>query len=490
MKFDIGEKVRQMFLNWLNINPASEQTFVLNERTGLMADILRAKLWYRGDAYELSQFFKQLGCGTNSFWGSVPDNEKVRKIHSGLPAIIADTLAYIVYSDMDDIAVEGEKGRAAFENISQNTDFTALVGKAIVDTLVEGDGAFKISVDDTLSLTPIVEFVGADKIEYRYLRGVLSEVIFRSAHEDGNRIYQLEEHYCRGYIESRLYDHSGHEVSLDSVPCLAGIEPRVEFAGDYIMAVPLKFYVSKKYPGRGKSIFDGGKSDCFDALDEVISQWWDAIRMGRVKQYIPDNMIPRNAENGSVGKLNQFGNNYITISQPLQEGVTPKIEVVQPDIKYDAFVSSYTNCLLMCLQGLVSPATLGIDVGKMSSADAQREKKDVTGNTRNTITTALEKALPELVSAVLKTYDNMQGKAPEEYEVSVDFGEYGAPDFDSRVETVGKASTYGIMSVETQVEELWGSSKEDEWKAGEVKRIMQEKGLADGATSAVGDELA
>lgn len=290
--------------------------------------------------------------------------------------------------------------------------------------------------------------------------------------------------------ERRLYDHSGHEVRLDSVPCLAGIEPRVEFSGDYIMAVPLRFYASKKYPGRGKSIFDGGKSDCFDALDEVISQWWDAIRMGRVKQYIPDNMIPRNAENGSVGKLNQFGNNYITISQPLQEGVTPKIEVVQPDIKYDAFVSSYTNCLLMCLQGLVSPATLGIDVGKMQSADAQREKKDVTGNTRNTITTALEKALPELVSAVLKTYDNMQGKAPEEYEVSVDFGEYGAPDFDSRVETVGKASTYGIMSVETQVEELWGSSKEDEWKAGEVKRIMQEKGLADSTTSAVGDELA
>ena len=65
-----------------------------------------------------------------------------------------------------------------------------------------------------------------------------------------------------------------------------------------------------------------------------------------------------------------------------------------------------------------------------------------------------------------------------------------APDFDSRVETVGKASAYGIMSVETQVEELWGSSKEDDWKAAEVKRIMQEKGLADGSTSAVGDEFA
>lgn len=87
------------------------------------------------------------------------------------------------------------------------------------------------------------------------------------------------------------------------------------------------------------------------------------------------------------------------------------------------------------------------------------------------------------------TYDNMQGKAPETYEVTVDFGEYGAPDFDSRVETVGKASTYGIMSVKTQVEELWGSSKEDDWKAAEVKRIMQEKGLTEGEPTAVGDEL-
>lgn len=143
----------------------------------------------------------------------------------------------------------------------------------------------------------------------------------------------------------------------------------------------------------------------------------------------------------------------------------------------------------MCLQGLVSPATLGIDVGKMSSADAQREKKDVTGNTRNTITAALEKVLPQLISATLKTYDNMQGKSPDDYEPIVSFGEYGAPDFGSRVETVGKASTYGVMSVETQVDELWGSSKDDEWKQEEVKRILHEKGIEQGDENAVADEV-
>lgn len=71
----------------------------------------------------------------------------------------------------------------------------------------------------------------------------------------------------------------------------------------------------------------------------------------------------------------------------------------------------------------------------------------------------------------------MQKKAPENYDVTVSFGEYGAPDFDSRVETIGKASTYGIMSVETQVDELWGSSKDDNWKQSEVQRIMSERGL-------------
>lgn len=478
-----------MIQNWLNIIPASEQSISLMENMTFNTEVLRSQIWYRGDADELTQFFKQLnkfGAKT-SFWESIPVNEKVRKIHSGLPAIIVDTLAYIVKSDLDNIEIS----RPEWEEISQAVDFENVIGKSIADTLVEGDGAFKISVDTGVSPYPIVEFIGADRVEYEYQRGILTAVVFKTEYTVKSKRYVLYERYGKGFIESRLYDGNGNEYELSTVPELEGIPPAAEFDGDHIMAVPLKFYDNKKFYGRGKSIFSGGKSDCFDALDEVISQWWDALRMGRVKQYIPESMIPRNPENGSLNSPNRFGNDYISTDTPLQEGVAPKIEVVQPDIKYDAFVSSYTNALLMCLQGLVSPATLGIDVGKMSSAEAQREKKDVTGNTRNTITNALEKALPKLIEAILYTYDNMQNQPPKDCgEIIVSFGEYGAPDFDSRVETVGKASTYGIMSVETQVDELWGSSKDDEWKSEEVKRIMQEKGLVEGEPPAVGDELA
>lgn len=480
-----------MIQNWLDIVPASEQSITLMESTAFNTEVLRAQMWYRGDADELIQFFKQLNKygDKTGFWESVPQNEKdkIRKIHSGLPAVIVDTLAYIVKSDLDVVDIK----RSEWEDIAKKIDFENLVGKSVVDTLVDGDGAFKISVDTDISQYPIIEFVGANRIEYEQSRGIVTAVIFKTIYTVESSRYVLYERYGKGFIESKLYNYSGNEVPLNTVKQLEGIDPLTVFDGDYIMAVPLKFYTSKKFAGRGKSIFDGGKSDCFDALDEVVSQWWDALRMGRVKQYIPKSMLPVDPENGSLGPADYFGNSYIEIDAPIQETVAPKIEVIQPDIKYESFLSSYTNAMLMCLQGLISPATLGIDVGKMSSADAQREKKDVTGNTRNTITSALEKALPKLIEAIMYTYDNMRDKAPEDCrDITVSFGEYGAPDFDSRVETVGKASSYGIMSVETQVDELWGSSKDDEWKASEVERIKSEKGFIQGNDTAVGDELA
>ena len=472
----IGERVREKVKNWLRLNPAPQQSFNINEYTTRETEIIRSQLWYRGDANELFQFFHQLNGVQGSFWGSVPSDSSVRKVHSGIPAIIADTLAYIVKSDMDGIEAPDE-----WDDIAKNIDFVETVGKAIIDTLVEGDGAFRVSADgDKIELG----FVGASRCEYED-----DEVIIHTEYSAKKRTYMLSERYGKGFIESRLYDENGHEVPLSTVPDLVKVQPYIVFNGGYCLAVPLRFYASKKYKGRGKSIFDGGRSDCFDALDEVISQWWDAVRQGRVKQYIPESMMPRNPNDGSLLAPNQFGNNYISVSAPLIEGVNnQEIKTVQPEIRYEAFVSAYTNALLMCLQGLVSPATLGIDVGKMSSADAQREKKDVTGHTRNTITAALENVLPKVINAVFMTLDNIHNTEPIEREVTVSFGEYGAPDFDSRVETVGKAATYGIMSTETQVDELWGGSKDDEFKAAEVQRIKTEKGIMPASEPSVGGE--
>ena len=156
--------IKEMLQNWLEIVPAQGQRVRIEENTTFAQEALRNKLWYRGDAAEIEQYYKQTEqygyCTGARFWAAVPETESVRKIHSGLPARIVDTLAYIVKADMEQVDF-GEDTQAAgkWEQIEADFDFRALVGKAIRETLVTGDGAFKISVDTDLSDYPIVEFV-------------------------------------------------------------------------------------------------------------------------------------------------------------------------------------------------------------------------------------------------------------------------------------------------------------------------------------------
>ncbi|MNW54755.1 hypothetical protein D3C74_323720 [compost metagenome] len=265
---------------------------------------------------------------------------------------------------------------------------------------------------------------------------------------------------------------------MTTIPETAKLQPEITFTGDFIMAVPLMFFRSKKWRGRGKSIYDS-KADSFDALDEVISQWIDAIRAGRVQKYIPEDMIPRNPDTGALLQPNPFDNQFIRIGSVMAEDAKGQINTVQPQILYEAFVSSYASALDMCLQGIISPATLGIDLKKTDNAEAQREKEKATLYTRGKIVERLNGIIPQLVATAMKVYDTMHSRNAGEYDVTVSFGEYASPSFDTVVETVGKARTYGIMSVERAVDELYGDSLTDDEKEEEVLRLKTEQGLVE-----------
>lgn len=138
---------------------------------------------------------------------------------------------------------------------------------------------------------------------------------------------------------------------------------------------------------------------------------------------------------------------------------------------------SYSTALDLCLQGLISPSTLGIDMKKLDNADAQREKEKATMYTRNRVIRVLEKVLPQLAVIALKAYDKAQGKQAGEYEATANFGEYANPSFEATVETVSKARPgQAVMSIERSVEELYGDSLTKEEKEAEVKRLKAEAG--------------
>lgn len=482
-----------MMQSWLQIAPASHENIQIDEKLDYGANAAKNLIWMRGDPYELEQMYKQLGTEDGNFWGSNPGFQ-IRKIHTGLPGLIVNRLTDIVVRDMNSIEVGTRTSE--WDAIAKENNFRKLCRNAVQQSLTIGDGAFKISYDADMSDKPILEFYPGTSCEFKNKRGRLKEIIFKTKKSDHKehsaQKYLLLEHYGFGYVKYELKRISGDNlipVPLDTLEetkdlsdvIFGGYEEDADghqlTKGSYMMAVPFMITESTKYPGRGESIYER-KCSSFDALDEVVSQWSDAVRSGRSKTYIPTSLIPKD-DKGNLIKPSAFEDHYISVECNMSETAKNQIETKQPAIPSDNYLQSYITFLDLCLQGIISPSTLGIDVKKLDNADAQREKEKTTLYTRNSIIEALTLAIQKLVINTLATVDSLDKKENREvFDLKVDvlFGEYANPSFEAVVETVTKAKTGGIMSVRSALDEMYGDTKDDTWKDQEVVRISEDQG--------------
>ena len=472
--------IKTMIKNYLDIKESENgMTIDIDQLFNFESNVFRNKIWYRGEPNELEALYKQLNdtLGNKHFWGSKPTvGMNIRKIHTGLPSLIVDTLTDIVVDDLSAIKLSERQEEWDEMASEEENNFKDIIKTAVLDILYLGDGAFKISVDESVSKYPILEFFGADRVDFEYNRGRIIAVIFKTKKTINKKEYTLKERYSKRGIEYKLYNKEEKEMDIREFEALKDYHEDVINKAEFMMAIPLRFRNSIKYSGRGKSLFEG-KTDDFDAFDEVFSQWMLAVRKGQIKEYIPEMYLPRNPKTGAVMKSNDMDNSFVSIESDMTENGKNEIRTTQGNIQYEALQSTYVTALDLCLQGIISPSTLGIDVKKLDNAEAQREKEKVTLYRRNQIVDSLIKIIPKVVKAMLQTYDNMKEDVYKEIEITASFGGYANPSFEAQVETVGKAATNNTMSIETQVEELWGDDKDEEWKNAEVARIKAEKGV-------------
>ena len=482
----LGENIRRGIRSWLHIQPSNPYSIQINEIMDFELNAIRNRIWYRGDGNELEQLYQQNPeyADKYKFWAcKCTRGMEMRKIHTGLPGLIIKILNSIVVSDMNDFIFKDQKQRDLWEKIEKRNKFRKKFEKSLKETLFIGDGAYKVTIDTAESQYPILEWYSGERVEIIQKRGHLKEVIFKTPYMDHGQQYILYEHYGYGYIRNELYQGDS-SVDLMAIEETKNIKD-VTFDNTVILAVPLQIYESTKYEGRGGSIFDG-KLDAFDAFDEVWSQWMDAVRAGRTKTYIPDCLVPRDPETGQVLKPNPFDNRFFAGDNDMSEKAENKVHTDQPAIPHDSYLASYCTALDLCLQGIISPSTLGIDVKKLDNAEAQREKEKTTLYTRDAIIEALQETLPDLVSSCINAYHILMNESLEEINVEIPFGEYANPSFESMVETLAKARPgQAVMSIEAQVEEMWGDSKDEAWKSEEVARLKAEQGVEDIEESSV-----
>ncbi len=473
IKTGIADRIR----SFLKIYPAAQQQIHIRENLGFDVNIALNRIWYRGDSYELSQAYEQIDGMSCSFWGAVSTHGlEIRKIHTGLPKTMVNILSGMIADDLQDLKFQTESDKLIWDDIDRENHLKEVVKKSISQALVTGDGAFKISINPEIGGFPILEFYAADQIDLQRQHGRVWEIVFRTPYTHNNRQYILHEHYGNGYVTYELKDSYGKQHRLSDLPQTAKLAP-VRWDGGFMMAEYIQFYSSDKYSGRGQSIFDA-KRDNFDALDEAWSQWMDALRHARSKTLIPECLIPRD-ENGALMASNPFDNQFIKIGNDPSESAQNKIDVEQPSIPHDSYLATYVTALDLCLQGIVSPSTLGIDTKKLDNAEAQREKEKTTLYTRQTIVNALQDVLPRLITEIFYAYQTMLQQPLREVTADVTFGEYANPSFESQVETVSKARQGGVMSIDASLDELYGDTKTDEWKAEEAEKIRREQGIAD-----------
>ena len=174
------------------INKATIKNVVLNESLAYENDLLVNRVWYTADASLIEQLFKKFQNGTDTvssgrFWSAVPvAGLAIRKIHSGLPQMIVDTLTDLVVSDMNDVKIIGNADEITSEqqeiwnDVVKENDFNELIHECIQSTLSDGDGCFKIRFDSEESQYPILDFASGDDVEYEYIGKKLVAVKFKT----------------------------------------------------------------------------------------------------------------------------------------------------------------------------------------------------------------------------------------------------------------------------------------------------------------------
>ncbi|MGL6220258.1 MAG: capsid protein [Lacrimispora sphenoides] len=474
----LSNNIKRGIRSWLQIQPSSPYSIQIQETMDYELNAIRNRIWYRGDGNELEQLYSNVNeyADKHKFWASrcTPGME-MRKIHTGLPGMIVRILSAIVLSDMNDFGFTKPAQEALWKEIEKENKFRKALEKSLKEVLYIGDGAYKVTIDTSLSKYPMLEWYPGERVEIVEEHGRLKEVVFKTPYLDHREQYVLYEHYGHGYIRNELY-RGENQVDIKAIEATKNISDW-EFDPSVMLAVPLKIYESTKWEGRGGSIFDG-KLDSFDAFDEAWSQWMDALRAGRARTYIPESYIPRDPRTGELLIPNPFDNRFIAGDDNMGEDGKNTINTEQPNIPHESYLASYVTALDLCLQGIISPSTLGIDVKKMDNAEAQREKEKATLYTRNAVVEALQEELPEVISACINAYHILLRQPVEEVKVQIPFGEYANPSFESQVETMSKARPGSpVMSIKAQVEEMWGDSKDDEWKADEVSRLKHELGI-------------
>lgn len=489
----------------------TDRLIFINDKRAVMENKLKEyDVWYQGDSDELLNFYTvQTNINYNYepwydrnkrgyFWSIAATENDIKRTHSGQPRNIVDTLVSLIgkpeiYAGMkeNEIQTSNEKLVAVLE---ENDFWNTYTFEQMPMTMVEGWGCYKIDWNMDTSDYPIVKYYRAKDVEFVYQDKRLVAIIFKDYYTDGKfRNYLITETRAikKGnlYVSKDVFKINAEDIQpmspgdVSEIDELADLdlEPIIIENFKRFLAVPCIFYKDVvNNDGYGRSMFTG-KVDLFDDLDQCLSQGSNTVRRSTPVEYFNTDFLERDPITKLPKMPHVYDRKYTSfIGGRTVDGVqntTVPVQVTQPQLQFNEYNTEAQNILLHIISGIMSPATLGIDVAKKDNADAQREKEKITIFTRNVIINAETRILKNLFNQILIAVQLMnEGKETcLDYSISIKFSEFADDSFENKLQKLGEAYVKGTISTDMYLDKLYGDTLSTSERTREYKYLKDKE---------------
>lgn len=472
-------------------------TFITDDEAIRIEKVRECKVWYYAEASELLNYYTNQQVygwavnpiynrnSINLFWGQSARECDIKRVHSGIPKAIVNTLSNIVGKP----TVTCTDPR--LENIiEKNRLMHRIIHEIRPLTLVEGDGCLKINFNKSLANYPLVEYYEAEDWEPIYKSGILFGLVFKSYYKDSkDKNYVLLEtrsltaEGC--LIEYNLYrlgkNNDLTPVQYDTVPELLYLKDNDKFlinGVDKLFACPIKYFYNPIYKNRGRPLYEG-KIVLFDTLDEIWSQAAQTNRVSTPVEYYDVTLLERD-KNGRPILPSKYNRQYIAKNGTVDgDGMSKEEGIIttQPDLNFDKYGMLARDVLDYILIGDLSPSSLGIDIAKKDNAEAQREKEKQTIFTRNAIIDPETEIYRDLFNQCLMIQDYMDTGTitTTDFDISITYDEFANPSYESLLQILGPAWSQGQISTDQYVKLLWAGRLSEEELIAEKQYLEENK---------------
>lgn len=510
----IKEWIRKKVLGLLKMSqyeglPQEEErlTFINDKDQIARARVREYNVWYHGDSDELLNYYTHQNTieynyepwysrnKRSYFWAISSTESDIKRTHSGQMRNITDTLVSIVgipevkagHSELPATNRVNENLEAILE---ENNFWDIFRQEQLPMTMVEGWGCYKIAWDKDISDYPIPVYYRAEDVEFIYKMKRITGIIFKDYYTDGKKRYLVTETRYTSHgnlrVEKEIFliegaaDNSAvKKVDFKDIPAFGDVEDKIEITNyKGLLAVPCIILKDPSGEMHGRSFF-AGKIDLFDDLDQLLSQSANTVRRSTPIEYLNTDFLERDKKTGMPKQPKAYDRKYINVKGAKTADGTANtsepVTVTQPNLDFAKYSTEAIQVLLQIMNGIISPATLGVDIAKKDNAEAQREKEKVTIFTRNMVTSCEQKILKKLFNELLCAKELMDTGVitTKDYTISITFPEFADDSYENKITVLGDQLSKGNISYEMYLSKLYGGKLNDSEYERELKFLKE-----------------